>query len=118
MWLQAPRQVRGCTPRSPDISALLTSHRAPGQRPSGDAFEISPPAARLAATRAAAAGLADVYAVHNGCFWSGAVRDEALAARCLIANPPYIAAPGGCVGVCVPAREAMAAQGGLARGWL
>lgn len=90
---------------SPVISALLKSPKSPAQMPSIHAYEISPAAAALASTRAAAVGLGDVYSVHNSCFWTGAVKEgRPHEDTCLIANPPYIPAPGrcgACVGCCV-----------------
>jgi hypothetical protein len=86
---------------SPVISALLKSARAPADMPTVHAYEISPAAAALAAARAGAAGLQDAYVVHNGCFWGGAVREGRPAAQCLIANPPYLPAPGEASSVCV-----------------
>lgn len=79
---------------SPVISALLKSSKAPAAMPTIDAYEIGASAARLAASRAASVGLGDVYRVHNSCFWKGAVQDGNPQDKCLIANPPYIPAPG------------------------
>lgn len=79
---------------SPVISALLKSTKAPPQMPDNQAYEISPSAAHLATTRAASVGLGDVYRVHNSCFWTGAVKEGRPEDKCLIANPPYIPAPG------------------------
>lgn len=61
-----------------------------------NAYEIGSSAARLATTRAASVGLGDVYRVHNSCFWTGAVKEGEPQDKCLIANPPYIPAPGEC----------------------
>lgn len=81
---------------SPVISALLKSTKAPGAMPTINAYEIGASAAQLATARAASVGLGDVYRVHNGCFWKGAVQDGKPEDKCLIANPPYIPAPGEC----------------------
>jgi methylase of polypeptide subunit release factors len=62
--------------------------------PSIHAYEIGSAAAQLATTRAASVGLADVYDVRNNCFWKGAVQEGQPEDKCLIANPPYIPAPG------------------------
>lgn len=79
---------------SPVISALLKTPKSPADMPTINAYEIGASAAKLATTRAASVGLADVYRVHNSCFWQGAVKDGSPEDKCLIANPPYIPAPG------------------------
>jgi len=95
---------------SPVTSALLKSSKAPAQMPSINAYEIGASAARLATTRAASVGVGDVYRVHNSCFWTGAVKEGEPQDKCLIANPPYIPAPGEYTGTkhhlgCTTARD-------------
>jgi methylase of polypeptide subunit release factors len=74
---------------SPVISALLKSPPPSGCKIHG--YEIGANAAALAAQRTQKFGLDEQYQVHNSCFWKG-TRDTR--ASCLIANPPYLPAPG------------------------
>ena len=72
---------------SPVISTLL---KAPFTG-TIHAFELNPRAAQVAHSRAQQFSLGDKYKVHNGCFFKG---QKTVGAECLIANPPYLPAPG------------------------
>jgi methylase of polypeptide subunit release factors len=72
---------------SPVISTLL---KAPFTG-TIHAFELNPRAAQVAHSRAEQFSLAKKYKVHNGCFFKG---QKTVGAECLIANPPYLPAPG------------------------
>lgn len=74
---------------SPVISALLKA--APSEDRVVNAYEIGTSAAKLATARAAQFGLSEQYVVRNSCFWQGL---QETPCECLIANPPYLPAPG------------------------
>lgn len=78
----------GCGDGSPVISCLLKT-------PFNGTiygYELNPAAARLAQARAMQFGLHTKYKVANNCFFKGAAERKSTV-QCLVANPPYIAAP-------------------------
>jgi methylase of polypeptide subunit release factors len=70
---------------SPVIQALLRS----SFKGSIQGYELNLAAYQLAKLRIEQYGLTPYYQVHNDCFFKGST----AAARCLVANPPYLPAP-------------------------